>query len=164
MECVLLAGMQVAVSTKPVSWAEYALFAKDTGRPIPRRTGLRTSPVTGVSAVDAMAFAEWLSQHEGVPYRLPRPEEMEALGRQALGGLGVWPCQSRLRRDSRAGGTGCLTEWLSCLSGQPGQGNPLHCVVHPAWLLREGKKTSRGALADGKYPFVTFRVVCEAGS
>jgi len=161
MEFVQLSELRIALSAKPVSWAEYASFAEETGRPVPRRTGLRTSPVTRVSAADVLAFARWLGQHEGRSYRLPGLKEMIALARQTQGGLDVWPCQSSERYELEHDRAGCLAEWLTCLSGRTGQSDSLHCVVHPAWLLREGKEISRGALADGKYSFVTFRVVRE---
>jgi formylglycine-generating enzyme required for sulfatase activity len=161
MEFVLLAELRVAVSAKPVSWAEYAPFAEETGRPVPRRTGLRTSPVTGVSAADALAFAQWLGQHEGRSCRLPRPEELVALAHQTQGGPDVWPCRSSDQNGLGRYGSGCLAEWMACLSGRTNRGDSLHCMMHPAWLLGKGKEISRGALADGKYSFVTFRVVCE---
>jgi formylglycine-generating enzyme required for sulfatase activity len=164
MEFVLLAELQVAVSAKPVSWAEYAPFAEETGRPVPRRTGLRTSPVTGISAADALAFGQWLGQHEGRSYRLPRPKELIALAHQTQGGPDIWPCHSSERNGLERYSDGCLAEWLTCLSGRAGQNDSLHCVMHPAWLLGKGKVIGRGALADGKYSFVTFRVVREADS
>jgi hypothetical protein len=89
---------------------------------------------------------------------------MIALDRQTQSGPDVWPCRSSERCDLEHDGAGRLAEWLTCLSGRTGQGDSLHCVVHPAWLLREGKEISRGALADGKYSFVTFRFVRETDS
>ena len=164
MGFVQLPDLRVAVSVRPVSWAEFALFAAETGSPLPRRVRPRTSPVTGVTAADAQAYARWLRRHEGEPFRLPNLEEMIALVRETDGQFDVWPCQFRKRYGLEPVGAGCLTEWLACLSRQARQGNPLHCVIYPAWLLRGGREIGRGALADATYPFVTFRVVREAGA
>ena len=161
MKLVQLPDLRVAVGVRPVSWAEYVLFAEEAGKPAPRRAGARTDPVTGVSTADALAYARWLHRREGRPFRLPSLDEMIALVRETDGQFDLWPCQSRRRHGLESGG-GCLTEWLACLSGQVSQGNQLHCIVYPAWLLKESREIGRGALADATYPFVTFRVVRDA--
>jgi hypothetical protein len=155
-----LSDLQVAISITPMSWAEYTSFARETGRPVPYQLGRPTDPVTGVSAAGASAFARWLTQREGRSYRLPRLDEMIALAEQAQRGLNVWPCQARKRRSILPDDPRCPSEWLGCT--QTSKDNLLHCIAHPAWLLEKGGRVGRGALADGEYPFVTFRLVRES--
>lgn len=159
MQLTSLPDLRVAISTAPVSWAEYTSFARETGRPLPRRPGRPTDPVTGVSATDATAFARWLSQREGRSYRLPQLSEMSTLAVQSQNGLCVWPCQVTRRSGILSDGSRCLSEWLGC--AQTGAGNALHCMTHPTWLPSKGGQVGRGALADAGYPFVTFRLVQE---
>jgi len=117
MQLTPLSDLPVAISITPVSWAEYASFARETGRPIPRRRGrpTETDPVTGVSATDASAFARWLSQREGRSYRLPHLDEMIGLAEQAQSGLNVWPCQARKQRGILPDAPRCPSEWLDCV-------------------------------------------------
>ncbi|MGC8782202.1 MAG: SUMF1/EgtB/PvdO family nonheme iron enzyme, partial [Anaerolineae bacterium] len=136
MQLTSLSDLRVAISTAPVSWAEYASFARATGRPLPRRPGRPTDPVAGVSATDAAAFARWLSQREGRSYRLPQLSEMSALAMRSQNGLRVWPCQAKRQRSIFPEGSLCLSEWLGC--AQTGAGNLLHCMTHPTWLPGKG--------------------------
>jgi|YNPBryantNP2012_1023418.scaffolds.fasta_scaffold11972_2 hypothetical protein len=156
---IQLSDLRLAISISPVPWAEYASFARENGRPILRYPVRATDPVTGVSAADATAFARWLSQREGRSYRLPRLNEMLALAWQAQEMLRIWPCQTRKQWGILPDGPRCPFEWLDCT--QTGKDNVLHCVAHPVWLLKTGGPAARGALADGQYPFVTFRLVQE---
>jgi serine/threonine protein kinase len=81
-----------------VTNAEYAEFVRDTGKPAPAinsgeagywvpwngnnpPSGRERWPVTNVSPKDAEAFAAWLSQRDGVVYRLPTEEEWEFAAR-----------------------------------------------------------------------------------
>ena len=154
-----LPGTTVEISTTPVTWADYAPFAQATGRCLPRERGAPVNPVTGVSAKDAEAFAEWLSQREGQHYRLPTLEEMHALAGQAPNGLGLWPCCSRNSRQVWRHAQDCLSEWLDCSPGWTGGQNQLNCIVHPAWFLNNHHTVTHGALADSGHSFVTFRLV-----
>lgn len=151
MKLVQLPDLRVAVGVRPVSWAEYVLFVEEAGKPAPRRAGPRTDPVTGVSTADALAYARWLHRREGQRFRLPSLEEMIALVRETDGQFDLWPCQSGRRHGLESGG-GCLTEWLACLPDQIGQGDPLRCVVYPAWLLRKGRAMSRGGAGRRDLP------------
>src|SRR5207237_519184 len=67
---------------------EYAQFVKQTGHaPPPQWGGNRPPagdeplPVSNVTYDDAVAFAEWRSQRDGVKYRLPTEEEWEFAAR-----------------------------------------------------------------------------------
>jgi serine/threonine-protein kinase len=73
-----------------VSSAEYAQFVRATGHPAPSHwregnppAGQERWPVANVSYDDAMAFAAWRSQRDGVIYRLPTEEEWEYAARGA---------------------------------------------------------------------------------
>lgn len=154
-----LPGTTVEISTTPVTWADYVRFARETGRRVPKRRGAATNPVTGVSAADSHAFAEWLSQREGQHYRLPTLEEMHALAGQVPNGSGLWPCCSGNSRQVLRQAQDCLSEWLNCSPAVANGHNPMNCIAHPVWLLNNHHTVTHGALADSGYSFVTFRLV-----
>jgi hypothetical protein len=52
-----------------------------------------------------------------------------------------------------------LSEWLACIPDQGSGRNNLRCITYPSWLEKHGAAITRGALRDGRYPFVTFRLV-----
>ena len=90
---VQLPPFRAAVS--PVTNVEYAAFVAATGAPPPpflieERFADPELPVVGINWFDAIAFAEWLSECDGIAYRLPTEAEREFA---ALGGLpgGDWP-------------------------------------------------------------------------
>lgn len=72
-----------AMSVYEVTYADYDLFAKDTGREAPDSGGLdrKTYPVTNVSWDDAIAYTQWLSKQTGKKYRLPSEAEWEYAAR-----------------------------------------------------------------------------------
>lgn len=79
----------------PVSNAEYAVFARETGRSRPgfaaeARFGDPHQPVIGISWHDATAYCLWLGAKTGMSFRLPTEAEREWA---ALGGLcgADWP-------------------------------------------------------------------------
>lgn len=72
---VLGASQNVSIAYTPVTNAEYALFAKETGR---NSTGQDNFPVVNVSYEDAVAYAKWLTQKDtATVYRLPTEKEWE---------------------------------------------------------------------------------------
>ncbi len=159
MEWIKLADSSVEITLMPVSWADYVSFVRESGRQMPSFRGARKDAVTGVSAKEANAFAEWLSRRDGQRYRLPTLDEMKALADQAQDGLSIWPCWAQGRPGMRRLALDCLSEWLNCVPEKAAAGNHLHCMIHPPWLRNNHGTAGRGALTDGGYPFMTFRLV-----
>jgi formylglycine-generating enzyme required for sulfatase activity len=81
----------------PVTNAEYAAFVQATGRQPPRHWGgdrfpeeLADHPVVDVNWHVAVAYAEWLREQTGRPYRLPTEAEWEKAARGEDGRLWPW--------------------------------------------------------------------------
>ncbi len=72
-----------AIGKYEVSFAEYDRFAKETGRTPPDDNGWGRGdrPVINVSWDDATAYAAWLAEQTGRPYRLPTEAEWEYAAR-----------------------------------------------------------------------------------
>ena len=72
-----------AMSVNEVTYAEYDLFAKSTGRGLPDSNNWdrKTHPVNNVSWDDALAYTRWLSAQTGAKYRLPSEAEWEYAAR-----------------------------------------------------------------------------------
>jgi formylglycine-generating enzyme required for sulfatase activity len=82
-------GSDFYIGKYPVTNAQYAPFAKATGRKSPP-AGRDDLPVVNVTWRDAVAFAEWLSQKTGQPFRLPVEPEWEKASRGEDGRLFPW--------------------------------------------------------------------------
>jgi formylglycine-generating enzyme required for sulfatase activity len=68
-----------AMGKKEVTFAEYARFARATGRKVPSSGGVdkKTHAVIFVSWDDALAYVAWLSRQTGKKYRLPSESQWE---------------------------------------------------------------------------------------
>ena len=68
-----------AIGKYEVTFADYDLFAKATGRQIPESGRMKrsTHPVINISWDDAYSYTKWLSEQTGKKYRLPSETEWE---------------------------------------------------------------------------------------
>lgn len=159
MDWLRLSERQIEIAVAPVSRADYARFAQETRSPTPPRAGSVTGPVTWVSAEEAGAFAAWLSQRDVYRYRLPTLDDMLALAGVVHEGGSVGNQPIHLRPTVAEDGPCPLSEWLQCVPDCGDDRIGLHCVANVAWLCRAGRASTRGALSEGRYSFVTFRLV-----
>jgi formylglycine-generating enzyme required for sulfatase activity len=81
----------------PVTNAEYQIFVRDAGYPVPRSWDGGSypdedgsHPVVGISWYDAMAFCEWLKGKTNKPYRLASEAEWEKAARGTEGRIFPW--------------------------------------------------------------------------
>ena len=159
MDWLRLPERQIEIAVAPVSRADYARFAQETRSPIPPRSGAATSPVTRVSAEEACAFAVWLSQRDVYRYCLPTLDDMLALAGVVHEGESAGNKPVKLRPTVAEDGPCPLSEWLQCVPDCGDGRLGLHCVANVSWLCRAGRASTCGALSEGRYSFVTFRLV-----
>jgi formylglycine-generating enzyme required for sulfatase activity len=81
-----------AISKHEVTFAEYARFARETGRSLPADAGWGRDnrPVINVRWQDALAYSRWLSEQTGEHYRLPTEAEWEFAARSGSGTRYWW--------------------------------------------------------------------------
>ena len=89
-----------------VTFADYDLFAAATGRTKPADQGWDRGdrPVIYVSWLDAAAYADWLSQHTGLNYRLPSEAEWEYAARAGTTTPRYWPEKTETDKNDPACG------------------------------------------------------------
>ncbi len=85
---------EYAIGKYPVTVAEYALFMQATHREAPENWDNQKQrpehPVVNVSWEDVQAYAQWLSEVTGQPYRLPSEAEWEKAARGPDGWIYPW--------------------------------------------------------------------------
>jgi len=81
-----------AISKYEVTFAEYARFARATGRSLPADAGWGRDnrPVINIRWQDALAYTRWLSEQTGKHYRLPTEAEWEFAARSGSGTRYWW--------------------------------------------------------------------------
>lgn len=86
-----------AIARREVTRSEYAEFVAATGRPAPESwggdrpsAGAGNLPVTDVSWNDAVDYAAWRSERDGIRYRLPTEAEWEYAARGSDGRFYPW--------------------------------------------------------------------------
>jgi formylglycine-generating enzyme required for sulfatase activity len=115
---VTLATYQIAMY--PLTVAEYACFVNATNRAVPQNAGAVTwqkqlaerqdHPVVCITWQDALAYAQWLAQVTGEPYRLPSEAEWERAARGTDGRIYPWGNQwDKTRANTNDGGPGTTT-------------------------------------------------------
>lgn len=64
-----------AIGKFEVAVRDYAVYAKASGKPMPKGNQDPSLPVVGVTAQDAQGYAKWLTAQTGNTYRLPKDGE-----------------------------------------------------------------------------------------
>ena len=100
----------IAMGKYPVTFEDYDRYvsAANADRPDDKGWGRGTRPVIEVSQEDAKAYAVWLSEQTGKPYRLPSEAEWEYAARAGTTSKYSWG--DEIDRN-RANCDGCGSEW-----------------------------------------------------
>jgi len=114
-----------ALARLEVTFAEFDRFAEATGRPLPSDEGWGRGnrPVVNVTWQDADAYARWLAEQTGQPYRLPTEAEWEYSARAGTESLFWWGDEMQ---EGYAVCDGCDSRWGSQSTAPTGsmQANP----------------------------------------
>ncbi len=86
------------VGVHEVTNAQYAVFARETGKSFDIPSGKENHPVVDVSWSEAVEFGEWLSRKVGRDVRLPTEAEWEKAARGADGRIYPWGNRVRFRQ------------------------------------------------------------------
>lgn len=142
MKFIQIPGLDIEISLRPISKADYRLGSQDkwTGSPGSREAG---APITGISATEAREFA---SQMGG---RLPTLDEIESLAAYVQNIPSAFACSPQ----------GCLSEWLDCAPDWGKGSASAICIASPQWLKQKNGRSTRGSIPDRPMSFVTFRLV-----
>ncbi len=137
----------------PLTVAEYALFVEATHRAAPRNWEEQKQrpehPVVYISWDDAQAYAQWLAQVTGQPYRLPSEAEWEKAARGTDGRIYPWGNEwDASRANTREKGSGTTTP-----VGRYPQGASPYGVMEMAGNVWESTST----IYVGKYPYKNDR-------
>lgn len=125
-----------AIGRHTVTFAEYDRFAQATGRRLPNDFGWgrERRPVVDVSWEDACAYALWLAQQTGKPYRLPSEAEWEYAARAGTETAYWWGNDIGTNRANCAGSG---SQWSGKQTAPVGSfaANPwgLHDTVGNVW-------------------------------
>lgn len=160
----------LATMPDPVSRADYSRFVEATGRTdancrvrsagfnlrkrrwnAPGFEQAASQPVVCVSLADANAYAQWLSQREGQPYRLASEQEWRVHLASAAAGCEAQPAS--------CAGTRHVREWpASC-----GPGCERQPVLGFGWREAGADRDSRAPTVDPQHGYddVGFRLVRE---
>lgn len=91
---ISLPKYNLAISVYETTFAEYDIFAKETGRrQLSNDNGRSTHPVINVKWYDAVAYAAWLTATTGRKYRLPTEDEWENAARAGISREVLWDSQ-----------------------------------------------------------------------
>ena len=115
-----------AIGKYEVSFDEYDLFARMTGRALPddKGRGRGNRPVVNLSWEEAVAYTQWLSEQTGARYRLPTEAEWEYAAGGALRTLYWW---GNTPGEGRANCFNCGSRWDAQMPAPVGsfEANPL---------------------------------------
>jgi formylglycine-generating enzyme required for sulfatase activity len=120
-----------AIGKYEVTYEEYLHFATATGRPPPydEDWGRGRRPVIDVSWEDARAYARWLGEQTGAPYRLPSEAEWEYATRAGSESAYWWGDEAG---NNHANCSDCGSRWDAVQTAPAGSFAPNHYGLHDA--------------------------------
>ena len=159
MNWLELPERRLEIGMTPVTWGNYARSVRQTRRTRSLRSDAARRPVTNVSVAEAVAFAEWLSRRDVHRYDLPVLDDIRSLADRMRPASGAVDRPEDLHHAMLSEDPDLLSEWLACLPPYSNHRNRLHCLGCLSWYLSRKNASARASLADGRYSFVTFRLV-----